>query len=210
MYEGIDLRYDSAGAYLKGTYLLAPKADPTQIRWRYKDVESVELDKDSGDLMIIPKQTGPVKTVDFPPLREQAPQAWQEVDGKRLPVDVRYTLDMDKRIGSLACFIQPDTIVPDPGDPQSLNRYAYVRNNPLRYTDPTGFFTEDEIMQYLGADNWDAVLAMFETGRFAGAWGFLEVLRQAELGDAAGVEKIMDTEEGWWESFGLLSGKFSE
>ena len=35
-------------------------------------------------------------------------------------------------------FIQPDTIVPNPGDPQSLNRYAYVRNNPLRYTDPSG------------------------------------------------------------------------
>jgi hypothetical protein len=28
--------------------------------------------------------------------------------------------------------------VPNPGDPQSLNRYSYVLNNPLRYTDPTG------------------------------------------------------------------------
>jgi RHS repeat-associated protein len=25
-----------------------------------------------------------------------------------------------------------------PGDPQALNRYSYARNNPLRYTDPTG------------------------------------------------------------------------
>ncbi len=31
-----------------------------------------------------------------------------------------------------------------PGDPQSLNRYAYTRNNPLRYTDPSGHkFVED-------------------------------------------------------------------
>jgi hypothetical protein len=29
--------------------------------------------------------------------------------------------------------------VPDPYDLQSLNRASYVRNNPLRYTDPTGF-----------------------------------------------------------------------
>ncbi|NOX63382.1 MAG: RHS repeat-associated core domain-containing protein, partial [Chloroflexi bacterium] len=36
---------------------------------------------------------------------------------------------------TLGRFIQPDTIVPNPGDPQSLNRYAYVLNNPLRYTD---------------------------------------------------------------------------
>ena len=29
-------------------------------------------------------------------------------------------------------------MVPEPGNPQDLNRYAYVRNNPLRYTDPSG------------------------------------------------------------------------
>jgi len=38
----------------------------------------------------------------------------------------------------LARFIQPDTIVPDPKDPQSLNRYSYTLNNPLKYDDPTG------------------------------------------------------------------------
>ena len=36
-------------------------------------------------------------------------------------------------------FIQPDTIVPEPGNPQDLNRYVYVRNNPLKCTDPTGY-----------------------------------------------------------------------
>ena len=35
-------------------------------------------------------------------------------------------------------WIQPDTIVPDPGNPQSLNRYSYVLNNPLRYSDSSG------------------------------------------------------------------------
>ena len=28
--------------------------------------------------------------------------------------------------------------MPEPGNPQSLNRYAYANNNPLKYTDPTG------------------------------------------------------------------------
>jgi hypothetical protein len=32
----------------------------------------------------------------------------------------------------------PDSLFPDPFSPQSLNRYGYVMNNPLRYTDPTG------------------------------------------------------------------------
>ena len=51
---------------------------------------------------------------------------------------------------ALGRFIQPDSIVPDPTDPQSYNRYAYVRNNPLKYTDPSGHefeqfhFTDDD------------------------------------------------------------------
>jgi RHS repeat-associated protein len=35
-------------------------------------------------------------------------------------------------------FISADTIVPNPSDPQSINRYSYCLNNPLKYTDPSG------------------------------------------------------------------------
>lgn len=35
-------------------------------------------------------------------------------------------------------FAQPDPLLPDVYDPQSLNRYSYVRNNPLKYVDPSG------------------------------------------------------------------------
>ncbi|MCG3204841.1 MAG: hypothetical protein KCHDKBKB_01558 [Elusimicrobia bacterium] len=35
-------------------------------------------------------------------------------------------------------FISADDIVQAPTDPQSLNRYAYVRNNPMNNVDPTG------------------------------------------------------------------------
>jgi len=35
-------------------------------------------------------------------------------------------------------FVQADTLVPESGNPQSLNRYSYVLNNPLRYTDRSG------------------------------------------------------------------------
>jgi hypothetical protein len=50
---------------------------------------------------------------------------------------------------TLGRFVSADTIVPEPGNPQSLNRYAYVKNNPLRYVDPSGNFEKEEIDRYL-------------------------------------------------------------
>jgi RHS repeat-associated protein len=45
---------------------------------------------------------------------------------------------MDPQLGR---FIQADTIVP--GGVQGLDRYAYVNNSPVNYTDPTGHICKD-------------------------------------------------------------------
>jgi RHS repeat-associated protein len=39
---------------------------------------------------------------------------------------------------ALGRFIQPDSIIPDLGNSQSWDRYAYVQNNPVRFIDPSG------------------------------------------------------------------------
>ncbi len=76
--------------------------------------------------------------------------ASRTTEGSALPTDYTFTgQKSDDSTGlmfynaryydtSLGRFTQPDTIVPNPLNPQSLNRFAYVLNNPLKYTDPTG------------------------------------------------------------------------
>ncbi len=43
-------------------------------------------------------------------------------------------------VPSIGRFASADTIVPDPTNPQSMNRFSYVRNNPLKFIDPTGHY----------------------------------------------------------------------
>jgi RHS repeat-associated protein len=42
----------------------------------------------------------------------------------------------------LGRFLSPDPNIQFVADLQSYNRYTYAANNPLKYTDPTGYFIE--------------------------------------------------------------------
>ncbi len=81
----------------------------------------------------------------------------------------------------LGRFIQPDTIVPDPFAPQTLNRYSYCNNNPLNYIDPSGHVFE-KLLAWLrhGASEFFRMLEKiftFGAGRTApvlwGEWVFV-------------------------------------
>ena len=54
-------------------------------------------------------------------------------------------VNMNGRVYSAALgrFLSPDPNVQFVGDLQSYNRYTYALNNPLRYTDPTGYFISE-------------------------------------------------------------------
>ncbi|HNS52883.1 MAG TPA: RHS repeat-associated core domain-containing protein, partial [Anaerolineae bacterium] len=66
------------------------------------------------------------------------------------PTDYRFTGQLlDSSLGlyhmgarwydqSVGRWVSPDTIMPDPADPQSLNTYSYAVGNPVRYVDPSG------------------------------------------------------------------------
>jgi RHS repeat-associated protein len=71
-------------------------------------------------------------------------------DASALPLDYLFTdQQLDGSIGlywygsraydaAMGRFVCADTIVPSPGNPQSLNRFSYTYNNPLAYVDPSG------------------------------------------------------------------------
>lgn len=86
LYPGIDLVYDGSEGLLKGTYFVAPGADPATIGWRYTGATAVTLQPD-GDLQIALNATAV--------LVEKAPIAYQLVNDTRQPVPVTYRLAAD-------------------------------------------------------------------------------------------------------------------
>jgi hypothetical protein len=60
----------------------------------------------------------------------------------------------------LGRFISPDQIVPGLKKPADWNPYTYVRNNPLRYIDPTGYLTKEQIKEWTSYDTDDKLDAL--------------------------------------------------
>ena len=134
--------------------------------------------------------------------------------GGALPTDFTFTGQRAEGFGlydyrarwydpALGRFVSADTVVPEPGNPQGLNRYAYVTNNPLRYTDPSGHIEADEaekareIIAHL-ADDYGIVISVDFGWRFlpsagdmewvAGVWQLAELETIAAVaGDMAGL-----------------------
>jgi len=92
LYPGIDLLYNGSDGALKGTYVVAPGANPGDIRWRYEGASEVKLS--AGELRIGAGEAG-----EYPLLVERRPVAWQTVAGKQMPVSVRYVIHRDGSIG---------------------------------------------------------------------------------------------------------------
>jgi RHS repeat-associated protein len=72
-------------------------------------------------------------------------------------------------------FLSPDPTAGDPRDTQSLNVYAYARNNPLRYSDPSGQIL-DELVSGVGE------LAVFGLERLGASVRLTDALKGAFKG----------------------------
>ena len=61
-----------------------------------------------------------------------------------------YDFNFRKYNANIGVFNQPDAVIPNVYDPQSLNRYRFERNNPYKYVDKDGkYFSPADILDYL-------------------------------------------------------------
>ena len=82
LWPGIDLVYRGTVNKLKYEFIVAPGADPKKVRLRYQGVDKLTITKE-GALRVSTPEGG---------FEDAPPAAWQDVDGKRVPVTMLYTL----------------------------------------------------------------------------------------------------------------------
>lgn len=84
--------------------------------------------------------------------RQEGVDVAHKFTGQRLDAETGlYFFNARYYDASIGRFIQPDSVVQWPGNPQTLNRYSYALNNPVRFNDPSGHF-----IQFLLAIAWVA------------------------------------------------------
>lgn len=81
-------------------------------------------------------------------------------------IDSMGIIHMNGRIydAKLGRFLQADPFIQAPKNTQSLNRYSYVLNNPLSYTDPSGFFSLGRFIKKWGRTIAAIAVSMFLPG----------------------------------------------
>ncbi|MEP6702437.1 MAG: SBBP repeat-containing protein, partial [Betaproteobacteria bacterium] len=105
LYPGIDAVYHAHGRDLEFDLVVAPGADPRRIRMRFDGIDSATFDR-SGDLQL---RSGDER------VRQQRPNIYQEIDGRRVQVIGRYVSLGRHRFGlRLGRFDRTRSLVIDP------------------------------------------------------------------------------------------------
>jgi RHS repeat-associated protein len=91
--------------------------------------------------------------------------------------------------GLLGRFIQADTLIPIQQGVQAWDRFAYVNNNPVKYTDPSGHRECDLQCQ---EENMpvDSIAIHFGEAYQGDCWGAQDCLGDATLWDGSGTKEV--------------------
>jgi hypothetical protein len=125
LYSGIDLSYGGKGGNLKGTYTVAPGADPNLIRWQYSGASNPQTSVSNEGMLQVHLGSSQPFTI-----TEQAPVAWQELAGERMPVAVSYLVAADGSVGfALGAYDRTQPLTIDP----TLTYSTYLGGNWAEY-----------------------------------------------------------------------------
>ena len=121
--------------YYSGNKLVAEREASTLRYFHQDSLSSTSLMTDSSGGSL-----GTVKFAPFGSARSGSVPTDIQFTGQRLDATDLYYYGARFYDPAIGRFISPDTLVQSPTNPQNCNRYSYVMNNPLKYTDPTGHY----------------------------------------------------------------------
>jgi RHS repeat-associated protein len=102
----------------------------------------IHQDHLTGTSVVSDSNGAPVSSIKYYPFgarrNSQGNLPAQQFTGQRLDSTGLYYYGARYYDPNIGRFISPDTIISQPFNPQSFNRYSYCLNNPLKYIDPTG------------------------------------------------------------------------
>src|SRR5215212_5057546 len=105
VYPGVDLVYYGKQQQLEYDFIVAPDHDPRKIRLSFSGVRGLSTDK-TGALVL---------ETDAGEIRQQPPVAYQEIDGRRQPVEAAYVLKKQGEVGfKIGNYDPSKTLVIDP------------------------------------------------------------------------------------------------
>ncbi|MEZ2232093.1 SBBP repeat-containing protein [Microcoleus sp.] len=105
VYQGIDRVFKGTEGQLKSEFLVAPFADPSQIRMNYSGVNNIRL-RDDGALIL---------ETPLGELIDNAPIVYQDINGQRVNVPAAYNLLGNNQVNfSLGYFDRTQPLVIDP------------------------------------------------------------------------------------------------
>ncbi len=167
--------YEKTGSTVTTSYYLGDRLvaqrEGTTLRYIHQDdLTGTALTTASND-----SSTGSIRYHPYGSTRSGSVPTDRKFTGQRLDSTGLYYYGARYYDPVVGRFISPDTVVQDFANPQTLNRYSYVLNNPLRYVDPTGRAVEG----YTHIDDIEAALAL----------GILESSAQAAAEEFIGLAK---------------------
>lgn len=175
----------------------AERAVPTTLYLHPDHLGSAQIVTDGGGNVVERVTYDPFGAIRA---REGSAQALYTFSGKELDAETGlFYFESRYYVPGLGRFLTPDTLIPDLVDPQAINPYSYVVNNPYRYVDPDGHGMFKDIFEALGlGEIFATILEMVLDsilGHFIGpAWQAIQqayavgkgIIQAAISGDLAG------------------------